>query len=309
MPRKVYCECCDQMVTPAVAKKHREEMVREQYVASLGHDLMDTTNPIPPITTESIFGHTSHSPPAGASMDLDNVAFPPIEPSPLADIGDGISLNNITPPPIGLSPPSSAAGYDFHFPSHQQPIPDDDFIPDIDPDARQGSPEPYDEDLEGLALEEEFQALEDIQYGSLCVLDSYMIKSSPSFVEGNLHDFDIAICKAFAWLIRSGCPSGCFQPSQTASLALSPIHSLQNASSVPVPRSLQELNRYGTTAVSTPTSTTLVTTATWRNAHSATSHALMDVIPMETLTLEGSSYTYLSSHGYVPSDNPFIWLT
>ena len=76
-------------------------------------------------------------------MDLDNVAFRPVEPSS----------------------PLPTAGSNSHFVSHQQLIPDDDFILDIDPGTRPGSPVPYDEDLEGSALEEELRAFEGIQYG------------------------------------------------------------------------------------------------------------------------------------------------
>lgn len=133
------------MVTPAVAKKHEEDMAREQYFESLGRDPVRPLDPIPPITTESIFG--------------------PASPSPPADVGDDMNLDNTTFPPAGPSPLSPASASDFHFPLHYQPIPDNDFVPEVDPDACPGSPEPYNEDLERSALEEELRALEDIQYG------------------------------------------------------------------------------------------------------------------------------------------------
>ena len=31
-----------------------------------------------------------------------------------------------------------------------------------------------------------------------------MLKYPPSFTEGNIHEYDVAICKAFAWFLRSG---------------------------------------------------------------------------------------------------------
>ena len=171
------------MVTPAVAKKHQENMEREQYLKSLGRDPGHATDLIPPITTESIFG--------------------PSPPSPPADIDDGMDLDT-TFPPVEPSPPLPATDPDFHFPSHQHPILDDDFVPDVDPDLRPGSPEEYDEDLERSALEEELWGLEDIEYGSPSILMDVMLRCSSSFLGGNLHEFDISICKAFAWLIRSG---------------------------------------------------------------------------------------------------------
>lgn len=172
------------MVTPAVAKKHQEDMARERYIESLGRAPASTTGPIPPITTESIFGIASPSPPANTndSMDLDNTTFSPPEPSP----------------------PLPAAGSDFYLPSHCQPIPDDDFVPDVNPDVHPGSPEPYDEDLERSALEEELQAFEDVKYGWLSVLSSHILICSQSLIGGNLHEYDISICKLFAWLVRSG---------------------------------------------------------------------------------------------------------
>ncbi|KAF9793115.1 hypothetical protein BJ322DRAFT_996268, partial [Thelephora terrestris] len=33
---------------------------------------------------------------------------------------------------------------------------------------------------------------------------NYAPKCSPQYTEGNIHDYDISICKAFAWFLRSG---------------------------------------------------------------------------------------------------------
>ena len=172
------------MVTPAVAKKHKEDMAREQYFESLGRNPVYASGPIPPITTESIFGRASPSPPA--------------------DVGDGMNLDNTIFPPVEPSPPSPTATSDFHFPLHRQPIPDNDFVPDVNPDACPGSPEPYDEDLERSALDEELQALEDIEYGWPSIPRSHVLRCSLSLIGGNLAEYDISICKAFAWFLRSG---------------------------------------------------------------------------------------------------------
>lgn len=154
------------MVTPAVAKKHKEDMAREQYIESLGRDPR-ATGPVPPITTESIFG-------------------PATLPTP-ADIDDSMNLDNEILLPIELPPPPAlpTTSTDFQFPSHQHPIPEDDFAPNVSleddftpnvsPDVHQGSPELYDEDLERSAVEEELQAFEDIQYGWHSILsDCYV---------------------------------------------------------------------------------------------------------------------------------------
>jgi len=150
----------------------------QQYFESLGCDPVYASDPIPPITTESIFGHASPSPPAdiGDSMNLDSTIFPLVEPSP----------------------PSPTTTSDFHFPLYHQPIPDNDFVPGVNPDACPGSPEPYDEDFERSALKEELRALEDIEYGWPSILRSHVLRCSLSLIGGNLAEYDISICKAFA---------------------------------------------------------------------------------------------------------------
>ena len=158
------------MVTPTVAKKHREDMAQDRYLESVGHDSVSPTNPIPPITTESLFGQRAPpSPPADIDdrMNLSDT-FPP------ADIDVSMNLDNSTFPPVGPPPPLPTTSSDFHFPSHQQPIQDNDFAPDVDPDARSGSPQPYDEDLERSALEEELRELEDIEYSQFSALTSHV---------------------------------------------------------------------------------------------------------------------------------------
>lgn len=140
MARKVFCECCNTMVTLAVAAKHKDNLAQAEYLNSLGRTPMYTGIPIPPITTESVFGSTPPPPPASANdnMDVDNVPLTPVVLSP--------------PPPVTSSD---------HLPPHHHPISEDDFQPNTDSGGRPCSPEPYNEDLENSALEEEFQALED----------------------------------------------------------------------------------------------------------------------------------------------------
>ena len=197
MPRQVLCECCNEMVTPFVAKKHREAKDRERYFESLGHDPIHAADPIPPITAESLFGPISPPMPAefGGDMNIDEETLPP---EPL-------------PPPIITSP-------DLHPPSCHRLVLDDDFEPDDDSNDGLAPPEEYDEDLERSAREEEQQAdedsgqfpseehqnLEEIEYGELQVVTNHTNRCLLPYTEGDLHEYDIAICKAFAWFIRSG---------------------------------------------------------------------------------------------------------
>ena len=73
------------MVTPFVAKKHREAKDREQYLESLGHDPIYAADPIPPITAKSIFGPASPPVPAdfGDDMNVDEDTLPTEPPPPL----------------------------------------------------------------------------------------------------------------------------------------------------------------------------------------------------------------------------------
>src|SRR5579872_4836857 len=137
MPHHVFCECCQEFVTPHIAKKHRREQDQEQHFQPLGHTLANT-DPFIPITTESLFGPTFLPP-------LDN----------FMDVDDAI-------PPTNLPPLSPVPLPDFLFVSHRQDIPDDDFEPE-DTSGNQELLEPYDEDFERVYLEEEEeQAQEDL---------------------------------------------------------------------------------------------------------------------------------------------------
>lgn len=133
------------MVTQAVARKHKEELARMEYLESLGQAPVYTGNPTPPITAESVFGHTSPPSPTivNDSMDVDNVTFTPVE----------------------LSPPPPIIGSDNNFPLHHHPILEDDFQPDTDLEDPLCPLEPYNEDLETLAVEEELHAFSEIRYG------------------------------------------------------------------------------------------------------------------------------------------------
>ena len=134
------------MVTPVVARKHKEEIARVEYLETLGQTSVYARNPTPPITAESIFGHTSPPLPTVAdnSMDIDNTTMMPAEPSP--------------PPPI-TSP-------EEYLPKHHHSVPENNFQPDTDLDD---PPELYDEDLETAAIEEELRAFSEIRYGASTV--------------------------------------------------------------------------------------------------------------------------------------------
>ena len=125
------------MVTPVVAKKHREDAARAEYVESLGHAPVYTGNPTPPITAESIFGPTSPPSPTGANenMDVDSIPFMPL-------------VNEPSPPPPVTSP-------NEYLPPNHHPVLENDFQPEDDPNHPPCPSGPYDEDLENMAREEE----------------------------------------------------------------------------------------------------------------------------------------------------------
>lgn len=122
------------MVTPSMAKRHRDDLAQAEYLNNLGHAPTYTGVSVPPITAETVFGSTPSPPLAGADddMDIDDIPLIPVELSPF--------------------PPITNSGHHL--------IPEDDFQPDSNLGDRLHSPEPYNEDLENSALEEESQALE-----------------------------------------------------------------------------------------------------------------------------------------------------
>jgi len=132
------------MVTKTVAKKHKEDRARAEYLETLGCTPAYTGNPIPPITAEHLFGPHSPPPPAGVDSDMDIGDTAPI-------LDELLSL-----PPIANS---------NYLPLHHRPIPENDFPPDIDLDEDLCPPEPYNESLENLALEEELSNFANIRYG------------------------------------------------------------------------------------------------------------------------------------------------
>ena len=134
MAWKVLCEYCNKMLTPAVARKHKEEIVQANYLKSLGQTPIYVRNPVPPITAESVFGQASPPPTtADDSMDVDNIVVTP---------------NKLSPP---LGP--LVADPNEHFPQPHHSIPENDFQPGTDQDSP--PQEPYNEDMETAAIEEE----------------------------------------------------------------------------------------------------------------------------------------------------------
>lgn len=134
------------MVTPAVAKKHKEEMMQAEYLQGLGQAPNYIGNPEPPLTAESVFGHTPTPPPLAVEevMDIDNAAF----------------AQNNSPLPASLD----------HLPLPQYMIPDDDFQSDNvqsddDPNDYPLPSEMYEEHAEDLSFEDEFRVFENIRYG------------------------------------------------------------------------------------------------------------------------------------------------
>ena len=121
-------------------------MAKAEYFACLGHTPAYTGNPTPPIIAERVFGHSSPSPPTvtGDGMDVNNTPFAPNE-----------------------SPPPLIACTDENFTEHYHPIPDNDFQANIDLDDLQPEVEPYNEDFEITAVEDELRAFSEIRYGSL----------------------------------------------------------------------------------------------------------------------------------------------
>ena len=138
------------MVTQAVAKKHKEDAERAKYLGDLGHTPAYIGNPIPPITAEHVFAPHSTPPPVGADDDMD--------------------IDDTTPTLDELLLPPSNTNFDYLPPRHH-PIPEDDFQPDINLDEDLSPPEPYNEDLENLALEEELSNFANIRYGWLPMLN------------------------------------------------------------------------------------------------------------------------------------------
>jgi hypothetical protein len=128
-----------------MAKKHKDEMVKAEYLASLSQAEVYTGDPAPPVTAESVFGHSPPSPPTitDDSMDIDNILSTQTE-SP--------------PPPVTHS--------DEHFPDHHHLVPDDDFQPENNLDDLPCGLESYNESFETMAIEDELRAFSEIRYGS-----------------------------------------------------------------------------------------------------------------------------------------------
>jgi len=149
MARKVLCGYCNKMVTPAVAKKHKEDAKWAEHLESLGHAPGYTGNPIPPITAEDVFGPVSSPPPTA--------------------VDDNMDIDEAAPTLDELSLPLPITNSDHLPPCHHQ-IPENDFQPDINLDNDLDPLELYDEGLENSALEEELLALANIRYGWSLIL-------------------------------------------------------------------------------------------------------------------------------------------
>ena len=152
------------MVTKAVAKKHREEAMREEYLRSLGRTQTYAGNPAPPLTTERVFGAPSSPMSTGVddSMDTDNTVPP---------------LDELSP-----HPPIADSGVDY-LPPHY-PIPENDFQPDANLYDDLDPPEPYNEGLENSALEEELSAFANIRYGWSPILNLHSIQALTTYHRG-----------------------------------------------------------------------------------------------------------------------------
>ena len=275
------------MVTKAVAKKHKEDRAQAEYLRTLGRTPTYTGNPLPPITAEHVFGPRSPPLPAGTEDDMDT--------------GD----TALDPTLDELSPPSPDATFDRLPPHH--PIPEDDFQPEINLDDDQYPPEPYNESLENLALEEELSDFANIKYGWLLVLNLFMLRCSLSITDGNIHEYDIESAKPFPGSSGLGYQRRCTQQSHKDFLALSVKTFPQLTSSGHAPRHLQELSPSDMTAVSTPTFAMLGTTNTWRNVQSVMNHALVGMTLMENPALDDNSSTSHLSHDYLPSFRALTW--
>ena len=135
-----------------MAKKHKDEMAKAKYHISLSQAPAYARNPTPPIITESVFGHLSPSPltVTNSSMDIDNVPFTP----------------NTSPPPL-------VAHLDENFSKHYHMIPDNNFQANTNLDDLQCKLEPYNEDFELTAVEDELCAFSEIRYSSLSNVPKY----------------------------------------------------------------------------------------------------------------------------------------
>ena len=162
MPCQVLCECCGHMVSLVQAEKHKRELKWAKHLEDIGHTPVYTGVPIPPITTESVFGHVSPPAPSNENdnMDVDNVD------------------TYLTSTKLPRSPPVTDIPYS---PKNSHLIPDNDFQPDTGPSDRLPLPELFNKDTENSTLEG-FQSLEDsafqveledfgnIAYGALPIL-------------------------------------------------------------------------------------------------------------------------------------------
>ena len=145
MARDILCGCCGKVVSAATAKKHKDEMAKAEYFAGLSQAPVYAGNPAPPITAESVFRHSSPSPPTVTDddMDIDNIPFTPTG-----------------------SPPPPVTHLDEHPSEHHHLVPDDDFQADACLDDPLCQLEPYNEDFETMAIEDELRAFSEIRYGS-----------------------------------------------------------------------------------------------------------------------------------------------
>ena len=189
------------MVSPVQAAKHKRDLEWAQHLEHVGRTPVYTGVPIPPITAESVFGSAS-SPPAfnqNDNMDVNDTCLTSTEP--------------LRSPPV--------TNPDSYLPQHYHTIPDNDFQPNSDIGNQPPSPEPFNEDTENSASEG-FQSLEDsafqaeldgfgdIKYGGLTIITWCIMRHSLPVIEGSLNDYDIAICKLFAWRVRTGMSKAMF---------------------------------------------------------------------------------------------------
>ena len=95
--------------------------------------------------------------------------FGPGSSPPPAGVDDEMDISDTAPEVDELSPPPPKANSSY-LPPHHHSIPENDFQPDINPDDLY-PPEPYNEGLENLALEDELSDFANIRYGWLSILN------------------------------------------------------------------------------------------------------------------------------------------
>lgn len=201
MGRREICPCCLQEVTKAQLKKHAEEAARKQSIIAMGGD---STTPaatlrVLPITGNDIFASKASAPAPTLPVD---------DSTPCPDISMG------SPPPV---PPP------YPIPRHS--IADDDFPPDVvehphnpqvpePPDYPsmemsdvEDSSETEDEDqgrVEGEPNLNDFMDWEYLKQGKYCLLCRLRcIVGLRCISAGNLTKYELAICRAFTFLVRS----------------------------------------------------------------------------------------------------------